>query len=251
MRGTCEHGHEYARELLCGRDWCPTCGQDDSKVHQRRKADWFPRVVQAESWAYIVLTIPPEVRDRYRTQEALGKLGTAAKRMMQRHGFERGLRRWHFFGDRSKVYNPHLNLLTPSGWLTKDQIEGLKDSWANILQIDRSRVNLKVRICDTPRKILHRVRYITRATFKEWRWDEWLARELVGFRNSSSWGHWDDSPAWEVGKGEDGCEDGYRVAMLQRGLCPEDRTPITWGGLVRAVPWGRHLGGGYWMRSRK
>jgi hypothetical protein len=245
--GRCEHGHEYARELLCRRDWCPICGKEDSNAHQGRKARWFSRVVQAASFAYIVLTIPPEVRGSYRTRESLGDLGTAAKRMFQRQGFDRGLRRWHWFGDRSKVYHPHLNCLLPSGWLSKEQIKRLKASWGRILGVDVSRVNLKVRICDTPRKILHRVKYITRATFTDWRWDEELARELVGFRNSGTWGTWDGAPAWEVEAEEGEYSGGYKVAMLERGLCPEDQTVITWGGLIRGRPLGRYLGGGYWM----
>lgn len=246
--GVCEHGHQYARELLCGRDWCPTCGKENSKAHQRRKASWFPRVVQWTSWAYVVLTIPPEVRDEYRTQEALGKLGIAAKRMMQRHGFERGLRRWHWFGDRSKVYHPHLNILAVGGWLTKEKLEGLKASWGRILKVDPDRVNLRVRICDTPGKILHRVKYITRATFLDWRWDEPLARELTGFRNSSAWGIWDRSPAWKLVDGDGSFEHGYAVAVLQRGLCPIDGTLIEWAGTSQGVPMGaRHLGAGYWI----
>ena len=149
------------------------------------------------------------------------------------------------------MFHPHLNCLVEGGWLSKSQIQGLKASWGRILGVDVARVNLKVRICDTPRKILHRVRYITRATFLDWRWDERLARELVGFRNSGSWGTWDDPPAWEVEvRGED-ISGGYRVAMLERGLCPEDQTPITWGGIVRGAPLGKYLGAGYWAYRRE
>jgi hypothetical protein len=206
---------------------------------------------------YLVLTVPPEIRARYRTKKALGKLGTAATRMMERHGFERGVRRWHFFGEgkgqEARQYHPHLNLLVDGRWLSKEKLAGLKASWGRILRVDVSRVNLKTRFCDTPRKILHRVKYITRATFLDWRWDEELARELVGFRNSSAWGSWDEAPAWELPAGEEGWPDGYRVAMLERGVCPEDGTRIEWGGVVRsvgAVGW-RHLGAGYWMQQRK
>lgn len=257
MVGTCEHGHVYARELICGRDWCPHCGQEDSKAHLRRKASWFPRVVQAVSMVYLVLTVPPEIRGRYRTKASLGKLGTAAKRMMQRQGFKRGLRRWHWFGEQRgqelREYHPHLNLLVDGRWLPKEQLAALRESWARILGVDVSRVNLKARFCDTPRKILHRVKYITRATFLDWRWDEELARELVGFRNSSTWGRWDEPPAWDLPASEEGWRSGYRVAMLEHGVCPEDGSAIVWGGIVRRVgaPTWRHLGAGYWMQQRK
>jgi len=214
-------------------------------------------VVQAVSLVYVVVTVPPEVRGRYRTKKALGKLGTAFKRMMERHGFERGLRRWHFFGEgkgqESRQFHPHLNLLVEGRWLSKEKLAALKASVGRILRVDVSRVNLKARFCDTPRKILHRVKYITRATFLDWRWDEELARELVGFRNSSSWGSWDEAPAWDLPAAEEGWRSGYRVAMLEHGVCPEDGTAIVWGGVVRRVgapTWG-HLGAGYWMQQRK
>lgn len=47
---------------------------------------------------------------------------------------------------------------------------------------------------------VYALRYVTRATFLDWRWDEATARELHGFRNQLWWGSklWEQEPVWSL-----------------------------------------------------
>jgi len=268
VNGVCEECHHWAKECICNREWCEEgdgrCGGDGGAAHQRRKARWFPKARKIGGMGRFVPTIPPEVREQYRTQEALGALGTAAKRMFQRHGYKRGLRRWHFFGedhqghglqgDGLPPYHPHLEVLVDGGWLRRKELGAIKRSWAKILKVPAHRINVfyeYIQPSDIRRK-LHRVGYALRPTFTDWRWDEPLAYELIGFHNAQTWGSkadWDGPDLWEVPEGE---SDGSgSLEALEEGRCPIDGTPIKWGGLINIrnlrEPFWQPVGAGYWM----
>ena len=148
-----QEGHAIAHELICNREWCSEsgCGGTNGAAHQRRKANWYPKALQLQSIGRFVFAVPPEIRREYRTKAALGKLGTALKRLMQRHGFERGLRRWHFFGEDhhdsvsgGKVprFHPHMEVLVEAGHLTSGELDSIKASVGDILNVDIERVNV-------------------------------------------------------------------------------------------------------------
>jgi len=99
MRGKCEEEHYYAKELICNREWCRWCGGDGGLAHQRRISGKMSKARQMKLMGKFVITVPPEVRDRYRDPRKLAALGVSFKRMFQDHGFSRGLRRFHFFGE--------------------------------------------------------------------------------------------------------------------------------------------------------
>lgn len=252
LKGKCQlGGHRFTRPLICGYEWCVNCGQDGSDAHKKRKAPWIEKVMSAESWLYLVFTLPPEIRANYRTKKKLAALGVAVKRLLQRVGFDRGLRRDHFFGDRSRVYHPHVNVLVPGEWMDAVTLARIKRSFAIILGVDVDRVNVRVEVKRGPVAVLHSVRYITRATFKNQEWDPELARELVGFRNSSSWGrNWER--VWEMPKGEEkeGAEVNGALAarLLDMGVCPDCGGSIKWEGIEtfhKGALW-REVGGGYY-----
>ena len=271
--GECEHGHYFAKELICNREWCPECGGDGGKAHQRRKASWLPRARQMRRMGKFVVTIPPELRDGYRDPRELANLGKSLKRSFQGHGFERGLRRWHFFGedhpgqglqgDGFPVFHPHLEVIVEAGYLEPGKIEAIKESVATILGVDLTRVNVHYEYTRSRRKMLHMVEYTLRPTFECWEWDQELAYNLVGFKNALLWGQWHErvwdedkgkyvngdwlSPAWDVPAGEPA---GPVLEALAHGRCPVDGTAITWTGRMVAnllvAPWWEDLGGGYW-----
>jgi len=270
VNGVCEseERHHWAKECICNREWCwdieGRCGGNGGAAHQRRKARWLPKAYKIGGMGGFVLSLPPEVRDRYRTQGSLGDLGTAARRMMQRHGYKRGLRRWHFFGEDhrdcdhvdSPKYHPHLEVLVDGGYLQEDQLQAIKRSWANILKVPVSRINIHYKYVqphDTRRK-LHRISYALRPTFTDWRWDEELAYNLIGFHNAQTWGStadWAGPDLWEV----DPKEDSAAAAIsLESGFCPSHgkyaNIPIHWGGLINirtlVEPFWEPVGAGYW-----
>jgi len=245
IHGVCGADHHYAKACICNREWCEEgdkrCGGNNGAAHQRRKARWLPKAYKIGSMGRFVLTLPPEVRDRYRTQKALGALGTAAKRMFQRHGYKRGLRRWHFFGedhpghglqgDGLPPYHPHLEVLVDGGWMKSKERRAIKRSWANILGVSVERINFKYQYVQPheTKKKLHRISYALRPTFTNWRWDEPLAHELIGFHNAQTWGSWSGPDLWVV----DPREDPSALVRLEQGVCPmhpkEECWPIKWG----------------------
>jgi len=268
VNGVCEEGHHIAKACVCNREWCEEsdgrCGGDGGAAHQRRKARWMPKARKMAGIGRFVVTIPPEVRGNYRTQKALGKLGSAAKRMFQRHDYNRGLRRWHLFGEDHRghglqggglpPYHPHLEVIVDGGWLSRRELGVLKKSWANILHVPVHRINIYyeyIRPQDIRRK-LHRIGYALRPTFTDWRWDEELAYELIGFHNAQTWGSkadWEGPDLWEVPAGED--DPNRDLETLEEGRCPLDATPIKWGGTMTIKnvrePFWHSLGAGYWM----
>jgi len=256
--GKCEQeGHYFFKELICNREWCPRCGGDGGKAHQRRKASWLAKARQMRRMGKFTISVAPEVRDGYRHVRKLAASGKALKRAFKYHGFTRGLRRWHFFGedhpgrglqgDGFPVYHPHLELIVEAGHLSMAKIEAVKQSVATILGMDLARVNVHYQYTRNPRKMLHMVSYALRPTFEYREWDQELAYNLAGFRNALTWGTWDDLPAWDVPTGEPA---GLVLEALACGRCPVDGSPITWKGLAGAKlvawPWWEDLGAGYW-----
>jgi len=259
--GECEaEGHHFGKEVICNREWCSHprgCGGNNGKAHQRRKAAWMPRARQMSSIGQWTIPLPPEVRDQYRSRESLGKLGQAFKRSFQRLGFERGLRRCHFFGEEenapvgeSPVYHPHFNILTESAALPYARILAVKQSVARILKVPLERVVVHYQYDRRVPNMLHMLKYVLRPTFLDWQWDEDMAYELIGFRNALSWGHWDGPALWDVPPAED--EVSAAVERLEHGRCAVDGSPVTWGGFLRVsnlhldVRWG-YLDAGYWQ----
>jgi len=271
VNGCCEEGHGFAKECVCNREWCQEgerrCGGDGGAAHQRRKARWMTKARKIGGMGHYVFTVPDEVRSEYRTQETLGDLGISAKRLLQRHGYKRGLRRWHLFGedhpghglqgDGLPNYNPHLEVITDGGWVRKEELKAIKRSWANILNVPFERINVYYQYVqpDDTRRKLHRVSYALRPTFTDWRWDEQLAYELIGFHNAQTWGSpadWTGADFWEVPAGEDDADD-RGLEALEEGRCPLDGSPIKWGGTMTVKnlqePYWQPVGAGYWMFS--
>lgn len=257
VRGECEHGHRFAKELYCGREWCPICGAEDSQVHKRRFARWLPKVQQMKRLGYFVFTIPMEVRSQYRTKASLSLLTKRATAgdtrmridgLLKGEGFKRGLARWHWFGDKSNVYHPHLNVFVDGGYIAPGQLEYIKKAWANILGVEKADVFYEY----TGRvpKMLHLIKYVTRATFLDYQWDGRMAAELYNFRNVRAWGRWEDLPAWDLPAGD----DLGAVRSLESGLCPTCGEPIAWSKpteinylkIELSQGQGKSLGAGYW-----
>ena len=274
--GGCEHGHRYAKELYCGREWCPVCGEDWSAVHKRRFARWGSKAMQMKGLGYYVFTIPPELRDHYRKRVRAGQvkvlvngvwkgkwkpkmvhplagLGRDVQKLLKSRGYPRGLRRWHFFGDKSSKYNPHLNVLVDGGRISKRQLRVIKREYAALLGVGMAVVHYEYR--QTPGEMVHTLKYVLRSTFRDWRWDVELAHDLSGFRNQLWWGsgRWDGEPSWSMGdiEGADVQDvDILAVESLESGLCPQCDKPLSWS---RALPMSvlesmerRSLGAGYY-----
>jgi len=237
--GQCKNGHRFAKELYCGREWCPVCGQDKSPAHMRRFARWVGRAQQLQSIGYLVFTLPEEVRSRYRSKARLNELtklvtgGDKSRRiggLLKGMGFNRGLSRWHWFGETPGKWHPHLNVIIESGHLTLGQLQSIRRAYAGILGVKVAVVNYSY--TKVVPKMLHILKYVTRATFRDYTWDKSMAAELYNFRNMRAWGKWDDPAVWEL-KGKAELEP---IAKLESGLCPKCGEPLSHTAGISHLP---------------
>ena len=243
--GVCEHGHRYAKVLLCGLDWCPTCGQVGSDAHKRRWSRLWPKVAQLPVLGKWVITLPMEIREKFLTKEALNVLDRGFQTILRNFGFKRGISRWHWFGDKHPdVVHQHWNACTDGGMIETKKLAEIREAVRSFLKSDR--VVMQYRYVSKTAQVVHWLKYMTRPTFTKLTGFEWLAMELKGFRNVKWWGSglWNDEPAHVLA----GDEETPAIAAIENGICPECFTPITWTG---EIVHGRNLecqeiGGGYY-----
>jgi hypothetical protein len=172
----CDNRHIVATRLLCGFEWCSTCGQKGSRVHKQRIARQLKRVLKAERVGYFVFTVPESIRWYYSTPERLSKLNTRILGIVKYVLGDdiRYISRWHFKGDRNKKkYYPHLNVLVNAGYLSETQLDNIKWLYREVLRSDTG-YDGDVVVVDyqyvegyskkSLRKKYHMIEYIMRAT---------------------------------------------------------------------------------------
>ena len=244
---SCSTGlHHFGKRVVCGQEWCEVCGKDDSAAHRRRIARWIPKVQQLAGAGYGVVEWSNDYRPGLRAKEALRRAADSVVDILAgkhtRSGraggkFTRGLLRWHWFNDdkpgyRADVFNPHINFLVEGGRLSRRDLAELKAELRAATGCPSLIVNYHYG--QSPGWIMHKVRYITRATFKDKSWNEAFAAELYNFRNARWWGRWDSQPVWSLeqagAEGEDiaGLE---AVSKLQSHVCPDCGAPLQPKGL--------------------
>jgi hypothetical protein len=295
-------GHRFRKDIYCGLEWCPICGQKDSSSHNRRFASWLPKVQQLKTVGYFVIEFPLKDRERFHSKtklETAGKIITSVLKgeteieqrrklnheilrspdlvKIRRRWFSLGLRRWHFFGDPPKsvsesierlagvkqlplsddfvkmTYNPHVNVLVNAGFIPEKKLDYIKAMLRAALSCPDLIVNYS--FADSPGHIVDLVKYVTRATFLNIHWDEFLAGNLYGFRNMRSWGKWEiervnqstgeiiSPAAWSLtdlkseAKKEIGDLDIASIHSLGESRCPIDGLLISWTKpeLIRAL----------------
>lgn len=244
-------GSDYATPLRCHREWCPECGAKLSEVHVQRMARWLPKLQLMSSVGYFVIQFPKVSRAKYRSQSALSRVGQRVVKVLKACGYDRGLRRWHFFGDDGALrgWNPHLNVLVDGSFLPPVQMDVIKRRLRMVLGEPELIVNYSYTV--KPAKMMHLLRYVTRATFRQVDWDPQMADEMCGFRATDCWGgpkRWSDAcePAWALEEKEVVAVNSA-VRAFEKGRCPCCGGHLEFVGLVGS---GRlevleELGGGH------
>jgi hypothetical protein len=186
-----EHcGYGYWVKTICRQEGCPHCGKPNSLYHRElylKMLGVVMRMFKLKGFiGYLVITSTPELREKWKDPKELRKFQEYVRRLLKREGFPVALFRWHFAGDKSDVYYPHLNIILPLGYMPKKKLERLK-------KLIERRTGIKVvnyRYTRNIRKIRHLVRYVSRPTFlnqnevpyevfKRFRkWGVWGAKEL-------------------------------------------------------------------------
>ena len=163
------------------------------------------------------------------------------------------MRRWHWFGDKTKIFHPHLNILVEGKYLREDSLEQLKNGLRNLLISPQLKVilgktlDIHYSYTESPKSKFKKVRYIARATFLDYAWDKKLAIGLKGFRNASWWGTWRDEPVWSLDKPEEGKL--VAVCQLIKKVCPKCGLELRWfipENQIFAWSQAVHIFGGYY-----
>lgn len=207
-------GSLIAKRLVCGREWCPTCGQDHSEAHQRKISHLIDRVFSMPIVGYFVFEVPLSLRSNFKNVELLRESRRYLHRLLRREGFAKGVSRWHYYGEAEVnelsmgynelvneiqlgKYHPHLNVLVErvgKGKLPLAVIQRIRKLWTEWLEWRFgvqlgyvAPVHFEFRM--TPGKIYHLVEYLTRSTFKKLTQENWsLAEGLFEFKNVSWFG---------------------------------------------------------------
>jgi hypothetical protein len=205
--------------------------------------------------SYIVITFPLEVRSMMRDPQVLAIIGKKVRRLLRRLGYQKVYTRWHFFGEHGEKYHPHLNVLCDGEWLPPEQLAELKDlirrkllkrSIAKTIGKD---LDIRYAYRRTPKQIMHTIKYVTKASFRDIEWDEPLANALYGFHNGCFAGTWNDPPKWTL----TGTDKKFNALLsLAEGKHPVSGKPIVWNR--RPIPFVLVLmeepvdiGGGYYL----
>jgi len=135
----CNEGHKIAKAIYCQSEFCPICGQENSKSHKRRVARILNYVLSYDSIGYFVFTLPIETRDRFLDdKEYKVKIQKGIKKILKRFKIDIFVGRWHWFGDPPKNknkmrFNPHLNILANSNKLSKDDIDKIRFEYTKLI----------------------------------------------------------------------------------------------------------------------
>lgn len=215
IQGGCSKGTNYLKAVFCGKEWCENCGQDGSPVHLRRLGRWIPKADQFKNLGYLVITIPEEARQFFKDKKSLTEFRTYIKRKLQRDGYDKGLIRYHYFGDCKSCksegcrycrftginakYHPHLNVIVDSGFIKKSEFEKYAEYFrADLSKFFEKKTKLKglegnlhysyVKGTNSAKK-MHLLKYVTRSTHRNYVKE--IAENLKGFRTTSCWGKYD------------------------------------------------------------
>ena len=233
--GEDDEGNGVVVRIPCRREWCSTCRDT---AQRQRVASVLPRFFQIDVMGYLVTTFPMEVRLIMKDPRVLTLLAKRLRRLLRKLGHRKVYTRWHYFGDKSNVFNPHLNVLFDSEWLSPDQLTELKDLIRRKLlprsiakSIGKDLV-IHYDYSQDPKRKMHWIKYVTRSTFTDSEWDEQLASRLYGFHNGCFAGFWDDPPKWRL----TGADKKYNALLqVKQGIHPISSKPIVWNR--RLVPW--------------
>jgi hypothetical protein len=124
----CQRG--YLVKIPCKKECCPECGQQNSLYHKQQKMRMYPYVLEmfseCGSVGYFVITTPMWLRERLKDKKERYKFRRYIERLLKREGFKKGVSRWHFAGDSSTKWYPHLNVLIPASYIDDKRLERIK-----------------------------------------------------------------------------------------------------------------------------
>jgi len=197
----CEVKHRY--RTVCGRGDCPICGKENSFAHHRRYQRGRMKIKEMLEEGYVgymVITCNENERKKWDNKKELNRIGKYVIRMLKRELGKnlRGVAVWHYSGEKSHKWYPHLNVLFNRGYIEEEKLKEIKEKiykkiGVKVVNYRYSR-NIK-------RVINHWWKYITRPTFLLQNEVEY--EKIKGMKNIKWFGKFKKEKEYERMSGED------------------------------------------------
>jgi len=247
ITGKCGSGHIFAKQLVCGKEYCPDCGNEESITHNRRISRWWNKIFSFKTVGYLVVTVPSEFLDFFKNRKNLSEFKKYSIITMKELGFKQGLFRFHWYGDcklcegkgcdeckgtgAGNVWRPHINILVEQGYLKEEIFKNFTDSLKSYFRcffesitgepMPEGKDNVFYSYRSTPEKICHTLKYVTRSTFRIY--NKEIADLLHGFRASQTWGKFGNIKHETMNNS---------TILLENGKCPCCKLPIKWNPIL-------------------
>lgn len=195
---------------------------------------------------YLVITVPDEVKDSFKDKKILTGFRVAIRKKLQRMGYNKGLMRWHWFGDcryckgngcstcnntgAGSKWHPHLNILIESGFMSKEvfsRFTGEIKSFAiNYMQkidgVDLSgKGNVFYDYCKNDAMKVHRMKYVLRSTFRIYNFE--IAKLLKNYSACSTFGDFEKCTKDREGFVKE-------ILLIEKKICPCCGASVSWKG---------------------
>jgi len=182
----CKHcGYKYWVRVPCSNEYCPQCGKPNSLYHRRLYHQisyvLFHMFSLRGALGYLVITCTEELREKWKDPNEMRKFMRGLRRKLKDLGLWPALYRWHWAGDRSRRWYPHLNLVFPLGYVDKEKLERLR----RYLERRKGIKIIHYQYKRSLKKLLHLARYVSRPT--------WIMQDEVSperFKGFKKWGVW-------------------------------------------------------------
>jgi len=164
----CRAEHRFAKQIFCGRQYCPRCGEKESAIHQQRYSRSWDRLMWVPALGRIVLTVPEELRDDFKNADMLGKLhrlgwqcvrevwkqdivmekkvdGKVETEVEKGIDIDGAMTTVHLFGDRKdkSKFHPHSNVtfpICPSVDLVDENGKMIKEAVRKVLVVSKEKL---------------------------------------------------------------------------------------------------------------
>lgn len=247
LTGGCSSGHKYAKNILCGKEYCEECGKDGSPIHCTRFMRWQSMESKFTNIGYFVITTPKEIREKFKSKLRLNAFRSALKNKLKRLGFQAGLMRWHLFGScklckdnlkgckncnytgAGNEFNPHLNVLIEGSFIKNlEENQTYKDIKCFVLDYYKKKftylgadIIINYSYATNIEHRINFIKYITRSTFRIY--DHDLAKTFFNFRASSFFGNFSAEKIISQTKSNE--------HKLEKNICIECNKQINWNKL--------------------
>ena len=201
--------NNFYKMICCGREWYKDCGEMHSIPHDRRISRHLSKFLALHQnrfpVQYLVITIPKELRQLYRSKEALRKFRRYWVEKLKREGegekWQFGVSRYHYAGEDGFTWKPHLNILTIGRFVEKETLRKWRAELSRWFKMEHNLSfdpipNIYTAFTHDSDKIKHWLSYVTRST--QIIYNKTSADTINGFRNTAPWRNKDfDLPEYQ------------------------------------------------------